>query len=66
MGTDNGNKYALAALKDRRVTLAGEIYDLKKRLAVAQHALDHIDAAITILSRASQSSPSASSGPASA
>jgi hypothetical protein len=46
--TPNGNKYALAALKDRRATLAGQIYDLKRQLTVAQHALDHIDAAITI------------------
>jgi hypothetical protein len=43
-----GNKYALAALKDRRATLAGQIYDLKKRLAVAQTQLDHIDACLTI------------------
>jgi hypothetical protein len=43
-----GNRYALAALKDRRATLAGEIADLKKRLQVATTQLDHIDACLTI------------------
>jgi hypothetical protein len=43
-----GNKYALAALKDRRATLAGQIADYKKRLATAQMQLDHIDACLTI------------------
>jgi hypothetical protein len=38
---ENGNQYALAALKDKRATLAGEIVDLKKQLAwrVSQLAL---------------------------
>jgi hypothetical protein len=45
---DLSNKYALAALKDRRATLAGEIADLKKRLQVAITQLDHIDACLTI------------------
>jgi hypothetical protein len=45
---DLSNKYALAALKDRRATLAGEIADLKKRLQVATTQLDHIDACLTI------------------
>jgi hypothetical protein len=45
---DLGNKYALAALKKRRATLAGEIADLKKRLQVATTQLDHIDACLTI------------------
>jgi hypothetical protein len=43
-----GNKYALAALKDRRATLAGEIADLKRRLQTATIQLDHIDACLTI------------------
>jgi hypothetical protein len=42
------NKYALAALKDRRATLAGEIADLKRRLQTATTQLDHIDACLTI------------------
>lgn len=45
---EQGNKYALAALKDRRATLAGQIADYKKRLTVAQTQLDHIDACLTI------------------
>jgi len=43
-----GNKYALAALKDRRATLSGQIADLKRRLQTAQAQLDHIDACLTI------------------
>src|SRR3954469_17503730 len=42
------NKYALAALKDRRATLAGEIFDLKRQLEWRQKQLDHVDACITI------------------
>ena len=49
MENENGNRYALSALKDRRATLSGQIYDLKKRLAVAQTQLDHIDACLTIM-----------------
>ena len=43
-----GNRYALAALKDRRATLAGEIVDLKKQLAWRVSQLDHVDACLTI------------------
>ncbi|HWA69548.1 MAG TPA: hypothetical protein VG821_06920 [Rhizomicrobium sp.] len=43
-----GNKYALAALKDKRATLAGEIADLKKQLAWRVQQLDHVDACLTI------------------
>ncbi len=43
-----GNKYALAALKDRRATLSGQIADLKRRLQTATTQLDHIDATLTI------------------
>lgn len=42
------NKYALAALKDRRAGLAGEIYELKRQLDWRQKQLDHVDACITI------------------
>ncbi len=45
---DQSNKYALAALKDRRATLAGQITDLKRRLQVVTTQLDHIDACLTI------------------
>ena len=45
---ENGNQYALAALKDKRATLAGEIVDLKKQLAWRVSQLDHVDACLTI------------------
>lgn len=40
------NKYALAALKDKRATLAGEIAQLKNKLAWAESQLKHVDATI--------------------
>lgn len=43
-----GNRYALAALKDRRATLSGEIADLKRQLAWRVQQLDHVDACLTI------------------
>ncbi|MGH6870869.1 MAG: hypothetical protein ACREHE_05115 [Rhizomicrobium sp.] len=46
---DLGNKYALAALKRQRATLAGEIIDLKKRLAWAQQHIRHVDASLQLL-----------------
>jgi hypothetical protein len=45
---DLGNKYALAALKNKRATLAGEIAELKKQLAWRVSQLDHVDACLTI------------------
>ena len=45
---ENGNQYALAALKDKRATLAGEIADLKRQLAWRVQQLDHVDACLTI------------------
>ena len=45
---ENGNKYALAALKDRRATLAGEIAELKKQLVRREEMLEHVDATIRI------------------
>lgn len=46
---DNGNHYALAALKDKRATLAGEIADLKKQIAYRHEALAHVDACLQIM-----------------
>ncbi|HEV2653247.1 MAG TPA: hypothetical protein VGU69_18430 [Rhizomicrobium sp.] len=46
---DLGNKYALAALKDKRATLAGEIADLKKQVAWRIEALSHVDASLHLL-----------------
>lgn len=40
------NKYALAALKDKRASLAGEIAQLKNKLAWAESQLKHVDATI--------------------
>ena len=38
---DNGNKYALAALKDRRARIAGEIFALKKQIAQKLRQMAH-------------------------
>ena len=46
--SDNGNRYALAALKDKRATLAGEIVKLKKKLAGRQDQIVHVDASIAL------------------
>ena len=46
---ENGNKYALAALKDKRASLAGEIKLMKTQLADRQEQLAHVDATIKIL-----------------
>ena len=48
MGTETGNRYALSALKDKRATLAGEIAQLKNKLAWAESQLKHLDATIQI------------------
>jgi hypothetical protein len=45
---ENGNKYALAALKDRRASLAGEIASLKKQTAWREEQLLHLDATIRL------------------
>ena len=47
--TENGNRYALTALKDKRATLAGEIAALKKRLKWAEDALGHVDACLRLM-----------------
>ncbi len=46
---DKGNKYALAALKNQRATLAGQIVSLKKRLAWAEEQIRHVDASLQLL-----------------
>ncbi len=45
---EKGNKYALAALKDKRATLAGEIAQLKNKLAWAESQLKHVDATLAL------------------
>lgn len=47
--TENGNRYALAAMKDQRARLAGEIVTLQKRLAWAQEQIRHVDASLQLL-----------------
>jgi len=47
---ENGNKYALAALKEQRGKLAGELAALKKRFAWIETQLIHVDATIHLLS----------------
>lgn len=44
-----GDRYALAALRDKRATLAGEIADMKKRLKWAEDALGHVDACLRLM-----------------
>jgi hypothetical protein len=45
---DNGNKYALAALKDRRARLAGEIFALKKQIQAKLGQMAHLDATMVL------------------
>ncbi|HEX3652773.1 MAG TPA: hypothetical protein VHU18_08115 [Rhizomicrobium sp.] len=52
MQTDNGNKYALAALKHKRASLAGEIVSLEKSLAWKRSQLEHVDATLAIFGEA--------------
>jgi hypothetical protein len=52
MQTDNGNKYALAALKHKRASLAGEIVSLEKSLAWKRNQLEHVDATLAIFGEA--------------
>ena len=46
--TENGNRYALMALKQKHAELAGEIQSLKNKLAWAEDSLLHIDAALLV------------------
>lgn len=45
---DLSNKYALAALKRKRATFAGEIVDYKKKIKWREEQLKHIDATIRV------------------
>ena len=45
---DNGNKYALAALKDRRARIAGEIFALKKQIQAKLGQMAHLDATMVL------------------
>jgi len=46
---EKGNQYAIAALKDRRATLAGEIVKFKQGIRDRQEQLSHLDATLRIL-----------------
>lgn len=45
---ETGNKYALAALKDKRASIAGEIAHMKTQIARRQKQLEHVDETIRI------------------
>src|ERR1044071_2779517 len=47
--TPKGNQYAIAALKDRRATLAGEIIQFKEGIRYRQDMLAHLDASLRFL-----------------
>src|SRR5262245_37678006 len=46
---EKGNAYAIAALKDRRATLAGEIIQFKEAIRYREEALTHLDASLRVL-----------------
>lgn len=46
---EKGNRYALAALKDKRATLAGEIVKFKRQIRAREKALTHLDATLKLL-----------------
>lgn len=46
---EKSNKYAVAALKDRRATLAGEIVQFKQGIQYREEQLAHLDATLRIL-----------------
>lgn len=47
--TPKANQYAIAALKDRRAAMAGEVKSLKDQIAYRQDQLAHLDATIRLL-----------------
>jgi hypothetical protein len=47
--TPNANRYALAALRDKRATLASEIVQLERQLRHRRDMLIHVDATLKIL-----------------
>jgi hypothetical protein len=46
---EKGNQYAIAALKDRRATLAGEIQRFKQGIRDREEQLTHLDATLRVL-----------------
>jgi hypothetical protein len=43
-----GNKYALAALRERRAEMAGEIASIQKRLRQLRESMVHLDATLRL------------------
>lgn len=46
--TDNGNRYALAALKERRAAIDGELRQCEQRLRHLREMLGHLDATLSL------------------
>jgi hypothetical protein len=46
---EKGNAYAIAALRDRRATLAGEIVQFKEGIRSREEMLSHLDATLRVL-----------------
>ncbi len=46
--SNNGNQYALAALKERRAIIDGELRECKRRVRYLQEALGHLDATLAL------------------
>jgi hypothetical protein len=45
---ENGNRYALAALKERRASIDGEMRECERRLRYLREALGHLDATLAL------------------
>ena len=46
---DKGNRYALAALRDKRAVLAAEIVQLERQVRHRKESLGHVDATLRLL-----------------
>ena len=45
---ENGNRYALAALRERRASIDGEIKECERKLRYLREALGHLDATLSL------------------
>ena len=45
---ENGNRYAMAALRERRAALDGEIKECDRKLRYLREAIGHIDATLSL------------------
>jgi hypothetical protein len=46
MPNEKGNRYAIASLKDRRATMAGEIVQMKEGITYREEQLSHLEAVV--------------------